>query len=105
MLQTDIQDLHSLFPDLLDELLLPPEGVLDGVPDHLELPPALAQGQALGDDVEGDQLGLQSPLAVLLGPLYAGSGIMHALRRILVRVSTTTRSRRTGWLISWDRTA
>ena len=69
MLQTDIQDPHSLFPDLLDELLLPPERVLHGVPDHLELPPALAQGQALGHHVQRDQLGLQGPLAVLLGTL------------------------------------
>ena len=44
--------------------------MFDGVPHHLELSPALAQGQALGDDVEGDQLGLQSPLAVLFSPLY-----------------------------------
>ena len=60
---------HSLLPYLLDELLLSPERVFHGVPHHLELPPALAQGHALGDDVERDQLGLQSPLAVLLRSL------------------------------------
>ena len=60
---------HSPVPYLLDELLLPPQGVFHGVPHHLELPPALAQGHALGDDVERDQLGLQSPLAVLLRSL------------------------------------
>ena len=74
---------HSLLPYLLYELLLPPERVFHGVPHHLELPPALAQGQALRHDVEGDQLGLQRPLAVLFGSLDWGSNLSEMLYRIL----------------------
>ena len=75
--------------------------MLHGVPDHLELPPALAQGQALGHHVQRDLLGLQRPLAVLFGTLVQGVALGQS-RGLFENVSDNSSY---NFLLLWPHTS